>query len=606
MTSQPSQGLTPVNNPPHDGLCVEIACGPRCRVVLWIVFVAFAAYYFGFSAFPMGHFKGDGTSLATGARQILEQGWEGPKIDYGRETRPGVIWMLLFVRWLTGADTYLAFSFLALIAGILNVVFVARFAARWAGLPAPLCAIGTLVLFPDSVVWGCYPQGTVLAGCLGMASLCLLARRGEISHGRLIAAGVLAGLAVLPRVDAVLLGLVSVPLLVAHDARKTLVRLGIFLGVALAVAGGGLYASGFDVRYVLHQTHTVLADAPPPIAAEAPPPVKSLLLRWADSETFVSCLAFFPLVTALLILVGTVRWCLERRWRELGMVAAGAGPILFVYWTQVRLSPLYYLTGLLACLAFAGLRYLVAPAGMGIVASPGLAADSSRTTPAADGDRSCRSGTAGGRGVRTGLVAVAAVFFLVQYPVGINIVVREKPWFRCPAAPLVRLWHKDLTTGPIAEVELDIGPGGAVANLERVRFCSGLLFHPLAYHATRAVILDCFAAMKDTIGSCESGGPLLIYTSEWASCSQVQMALQDLGYTCVERTAVGDAACRAIVSSGSAATARSFKSAHRRFLNRGSTLPCSAMHCNECRCSMSPVAVASGRRCSTAAASRKS
>ena len=35
---------------------------------------------------------------------------------------------------------------------------------------------------------------------------------------------------------------------------------------------------------------------------------------------------------------------------------------------------------------------------------------------------------------------------------------------------------------------------------------------------------------------------MLIYTSEWASCSQVQMALQDLGYTCVERTAVGDAA----------------------------------------------------------------
>ena len=164
----------------------------------------------------------------------------------------------MFVRWLTGADTYLTFSFLALIAGVLNVVLVAHFAARWSGLPAPLCAIGTLILFPDSVVWGCYPQGTVLAGCLGMASLCLLARRGEISRGRLIAAGGLAGMAVLPRVDAILLGLVSVPLLIARGVRTTFVRLGMFAGVALAVAGGGLYASGFDVRYVLHTTHDVL------------------------------------------------------------------------------------------------------------------------------------------------------------------------------------------------------------------------------------------------------------------------------------------------------------------------------------------------------------
>ena len=48
---------------------------PRRTTCYWLVFAACAAYFFGFAAFPMGHFKGDGTSLATGARQILEQGW---------------------------------------------------------------------------------------------------------------------------------------------------------------------------------------------------------------------------------------------------------------------------------------------------------------------------------------------------------------------------------------------------------------------------------------------------------------------------------------------------------------------------------------------------
>ena len=185
-------------------------------------------------------------------------------------------------------------------AGVLNVLFMACFAGRMLRLTVPLCGIGILVLFPESVTWGCYPNGTVLAGCLGMASMCLLAREDRLSPRRLVLAGVLAGLAVLPRVDAVLLGLASVPLLIARDGapgrpgRTTFARIGIFMGAALATAGSGLYASGFDVMYVLKTTHAVLGGSGSALPAE------SLVMRMANDETFTSCLAFFPLVTAFL------------------------------------------------------------------------------------------------------------------------------------------------------------------------------------------------------------------------------------------------------------------------------------------------------------------
>jgi hypothetical protein len=480
------------------------AVRPHYVKLYWLAFLLCLAYYFGIAAFPMGPFKGDGTGMASGARQIVEQGWNGPKIDYGRETRPGVFWALIFARRFIGADTYLAFSVMALAAGILNVVLMACFAGRLIRVPAPLCGIGILVLFPDSATWGCYPNGTVLAGCLGMASFCLLTREDKLSPQRLILAGILAGLAILPRVDAVLLGLVSVPLLMAGDARTTFKRIGIFGGAALAVAGGGLYASGFDVLYVLKTTQEVLGGSAPP--------AEGLVLRLVRDESFTSCLAFFPLVTGFLMIGGFVRLCRERNWKVLTLVVAGAGPVLLVYANQVRLSPLYYLTGLFACLALAGLE--------------GIASM--------------------GRTARIGFAAVAGVLFALQYPVGINVALRAKPWYPLAGPTLVRLWEKDPERGPIAKISVGIGAGGAVPNLERVRFCSGLLFHPLAFHAAKQTLLDSFTAMKDGIQARENEKtPMLVYTSEWASCSQVHKALQDLGYTCTERTHLGPADMRA-------------------------------------------------------------
>ena len=159
-------------------------------VLSWGAFLLCIAYYFGVGGFPIGPYKPDGTSMATGSLQIMQHGWNGPRVDYGRETRPGIFWTLMALRN-HGANPYLLFSLLTLVMGVGFVVAVALFAARFVCIPAPLCGILILLLFPDSSTWAFYPNGTAAAGCLAMMALYLLARREQPGAKTLVVAGVL-------------------------------------------------------------------------------------------------------------------------------------------------------------------------------------------------------------------------------------------------------------------------------------------------------------------------------------------------------------------------------------------------------------------------------
>ena len=189
------------------------------------------------------------------------------------------------------------------------------------------------------------------------------------------------------------------------------------------------------------------------------------------------------------------------------MVAAGVTPTLAIYGTMTYGSPLYFLTPLFACLAAVGVQ--------GILSS-------ARPTQIVFG-------------------LAAGLLFAVQYPLGVNLSLRAKPWYPVAEPTLVQLGEWQPSRGPISRIALGIGPGGAVANTEAVRFCSGLLFHPLALHSVRRQILEAFEVMEQTIQRHETEQPpLLVYTSEWCTCTQVHKALQDLGYSCIERTHIGE------------------------------------------------------------------
>lgn len=358
--------------------------------IYWGAFILCIGYYFGVGAFPISHFKGDGTSMAIGSLQIMQHGWDGPRIDYGRETRPGVFFALIGLQSLTGANPYLLFSLLTLAGGVACVVFTALFAARLIHIPAPLCGIAVLLLFPDSSTWGCYPNGTALAGGLGMIALYLLARTERPRATTLLLAGVLAGFAVLARVNAILLGLVSVPLLWTSDRREMLKRLAILAVPAILIALGGIYASGATITGLLNTTQSVLAYQDKQVT-------KSFIMKLATSEAFTACIAFFPLLTAFLIVLGVIRLFQKRQWNLLCIVAAGLLPILAVYYNHIYGSPLYYTIPLFALLCLSTSEWLPAMS----------------------------------RGTRLWMGGIAALLFVVQYPIGVNIALRAKPYFPC-------------------------------------------------------------------------------------------------------------------------------------------------------------------------------
>ncbi len=125
-----------------------MSSSPKRNAIYWGAFILCLGYYFGVGGFPISHFKGDGTSMAIGSLQIMQHGWDGPRIDYGRETRPGVFYALIGLQTLTGANPYLLFSLLTLAAGVAFVVFTALFAARFIHVPAPCAELQFSCSFP--------------------------------------------------------------------------------------------------------------------------------------------------------------------------------------------------------------------------------------------------------------------------------------------------------------------------------------------------------------------------------------------------------------------------------------------------------------------------
>ena len=163
-------------------------------------------------------------------------------------------------------------------------------------------------------------------------------------------------MAILARVDAVLLGLVSVPLLYTANHRQTFNKLALFAVVAVAVASVGLYASGCNVMAILHTTQSVLSK---PAKVE---PQQGLVMKLAASQAFTACAAFFPLLTLLLIGVGGFCWLRQRLWKLVLIFAAGLLPVLLVYRTGIYASPLYYTIPFFGMAALFAVQEFPAPA----------------------------------------------------------------------------------------------------------------------------------------------------------------------------------------------------------------------------------------------------
>jgi hypothetical protein len=350
------------------------------------LFLLLIGYYFGVGGFPAAPVEGDGVSMASGGLQIVQNGWDGPVIAYGRETRPAVFWLLVPLIRLTGADPYVLFSHLSLVAGIVSLLMSSMLLGRLLRIPAALCGMGILLLFPESSTTACLPSGTVLAACFAMTALYLCLRLRESHPLLMIGAGVCASAAILARVDICTVGLASVPLVWAQDWRKSLLRLAIFGITTCVVSLVGFYVADCNVFQILGTTGTVLYSD----MNSATDIVKILL----HNDMMRGLVIAFPLLTVCLVLWGARTIIRSRKWQTLWVVLAGLLPVLLVYNVRLRGRPLYYTIPFIALLALAGIGSL------GVLK----------------------------KRARIFAVGLAAILFLVQYVMGVNIVMPKKPW----------------------------------------------------------------------------------------------------------------------------------------------------------------------------------
>lgn len=471
----------------------------RTQATYWGIFILCIAYYFGIGGLPIGHYKGDGTSMAIGSLQIIQHGWDGPRLDYGRETRPGVFWTLIGLQRLTGANPYLLFSLLTLVMGVGCVMLSALFVSRLLKIPTALCGSAILLLFPDASTWACYPNGTVPAGCFGMAAVYLLVQMEQPRTIALIVAGVLAGCAATFRVDAILLGGLTLPFLYRLDPRGMVKNCIVFAVPAATIWLGGIYSVGATVTGIMNFTQYVLGH--PPSDATA----RTIVMKLATSNTFTACVAFFPMVTAFLIVLGTVGLIWRRQWNLLLVAAAGLVPVFGFYRDGIYGSPLYYTVPLFALICLTAVQWI----------------------------------STMGRRAKSLAIGTTALLFVVQYPIGVSAVLRSRPDFPLPWPTLVSFWEKEFSSGPLQKVTVGIGAGGAIANIEVQRFCSGLLFHPIAFHHLKQESLETYRQMQAYLRAHQDERPtLLIYSSSWSGRNAVSMAIQELGFSCEEVQAV--------------------------------------------------------------------
>lgn len=176
------------------------------------------------SILPMAHLA----AAKQGLLLIYRYAWQPLSYEFG-----ALVWRLFG----TPTAVFLA----APIAGAITIALLGVIARREAKGPAPLlCALVAILAVPELFYSSLYFNSTILGMPLGAGALFLLRNRAGLSSA--IAAGILTGLAVMMRLDFILI----CPLLAmaAWPRSETLRRPLVFTAAVIVVLGGAM-ATGF-------------------------------------------------------------------------------------------------------------------------------------------------------------------------------------------------------------------------------------------------------------------------------------------------------------------------------------------------------------------------
>lgn len=309
-------------------------------VVLWLLLggaVANAALGW----FPLIGVEGDDLAIACGAWQMAIVGRLEHALGARYDSQPLTTLLPAALQRAFGVPALEGLCLLTILGFVAVLAFGAPWIARQADVPVPLAGLA-LLLLPEVSVSSYYGNANMIAAGLLAVALFLA---GRPSAPAIFTAGVLYGVAVFVRLDALAVSL-AFPILLWAGRRRTAARLALFGGGAAAAAVVLLRLSDLSLAVVrahlrAHETQFL-----------------------SEGLTLSMYLVSFPALTLLLGAWGAAALVRQRRWQPLLLAAAGTVPLMLAY-RQGVVTPKYLLYALPFCavLVACGLGQLAGGSG---------------------------------------------------------------------------------------------------------------------------------------------------------------------------------------------------------------------------------------------------
>lgn len=454
-----------------------------------MTFLVLAAYQ-ALGIFPVSPVEGDGIGIANGAKQAASVGLGPTPLSYRYSVQSGTYALIVMVHKLTGLDTLVAFSLLSAFCAVLFILMSAALLRRIVGYAFPVCGI-VVLLFQEVSTGGYYANSTVIAAAFSVLALYILAASDRMyAH---IVAGVLLGVGVWMRCDAILVAPACLLLLHGRDWKQTLSRTAIVALTTVLVSTSAIYLSGGSISAILLTTGSYLTTD-----FSATPGLGIPLL---GAVTVKSHLSFFSMCLLFLILLGVLYLVRTRNWHFLGILLLAVIPFYVAMQGKIE-SPkyMYYLVPFFCVAALSAFSEI-------------------------------RVAT---HRKRAFYLLAVTFLFVSQYIVGLRLSFASKPYIEEPYPTLAYLFVTDPPTEAITRASLVVGSGTLVTSPDGPRLSSGVLYAPLAWYNQKSLLNAELTGFYSYLANADST-PLHIVAPLYQARQLVSHVLLDSGYDCTEK-----------------------------------------------------------------------
>lgn len=407
-------------------------------------------------ALPLIPYEGDGIGIANGIHDSLHEVFTNiSPVAYNYDVQCGVNVIVKLVALATGGDVWTVFSLMTIAAAMVFVLFSVRAATALFGKESALPALAACILFPEAIVSAYYPNSLIFAAAFLALGLYLYVD----GRSHWILPAIALGCAFWMRVDVVLAFPAFVFLRRDAKAVRPFWIMALMFGVSGIVGLGLLTLSDVSVLRLLHSSGAHLQGSVEESQG---------LPMGLGSRAFRTLLAFFPVLTVLVLVLGVVTLV---RTRRIPLVLAGLLPLVIMLLVQrANLTTPKYLV-----YSIPFLMLCVIPALVHV--TPGWF-------------RSHR------------VLSVLLVLLSLQVVLGVRLLFRGKEYIEAPGSlqrasiTLVPLGVKEMPGRAIERVELVVGGGSKINTDDENRLTSGLVYTPWCWREEKVMVVENVAKLR--------------------------------------------------------------------------------------------------------------